>query len=758
VVALIAFLPFARGALTGQTFYFRDLSTSYLPLRLFALSGLREGELRYWNPYAHEGVPMPYPPISYPVELIALLAPREALFSLLLALHVPLAAVAFLILLRGLGLPRRAAAAGALVYALGGFTLSSLNLYFYLEAVAWAPIALLMLLRAAEGSRRALVAGALATAVMVASLGAEIVVQTVLIAAVLSFRRAPARRWLRMATAAALGAGLAAPTVLVVQEIVAGTARSAGFPPAVVLAHSMHPFTALQVVIGGLYGDLSDLTNRWWGQNFFPRGFPYILSLYLGATVLALAWMGARRGRIFGARLAILGLVAMVVCLGRWAGLQPLVEALPVRPFRYPTKAFFTVHLAVALLAALGMDALERDEKRGGWRELAAAGLGLGGLLVFGPRIFAALTETAHRFQAAFFPPAMSWPLRADRFQYVVDDAMRGGLVALAAAAVALLRLRERLRPVVACHALTALVAADLLRTGAGLNPTVTPSFFHPSKEMTSEAAVLRGRGRTYTCDVHRSPAYWQARADRAANHEVWSFAVYMETLTPNLNTAERVKTAFSEDLTSLVPLSAAPPPDASCSDFAAIAERLKSAAVSDVISLDPVADPRLRLRTVAEPPRIAPLQVGIYELADALPLRFVARTVRRAGASTPGQDDAAVVEGASDEASGATGRIVSEEASETSDRVDLTVEADRPTAVVMRETWTKGWAATVNGTPAAVLRGNGRHRAVEVPAGRSRVTLRYHPPGLRAGLAISALSTLALAAIAFLGSRRRLD
>jgi hypothetical protein len=635
---------------------------------------------------------------------------------------VPLAAVAFLALARGLGLGRAAAAGGALVYALGGFTLSSLNLYFYLEALAWAPLAVLSLWRAAGGSRLAIVAGAVTTGMMVATLGAEIVLQTLVVAAALSFQTGAGRRLLRVAVSAALGAGLAAPTVLVMRAIVAGSARSAGFHPTVVLAHSVHPFTLLQVVVGGLYGDLSDLTNRWWGQNFFPRGFPYILSLYLGATVLALAWVGARRGRPFGGRLAALALIAVVVCLGRWAGLQPLVELLPVRPFRYPTKAFFTVQLAVALLAALGLDALERDEDRRGWRQLALACFGLGALLVLGPRLFAALPEVSHRFQGAFFPPGMSWPTRADRFRFMVDDALRGGVVALAAGGVALLPLAGRLRVSLAARALIALVAADLLRTGAGLNPMVTPSFFRLSGEMAGQAALLRSRGRTYTCDVQRSPAYWRARAVRAANHEVWTFAVFMETLTPNLNTAERVRTAFSEDLTSLVPVEATPPPEAGCADFGAIAERLRVGAVSDVVSLDPITDPRLRLRTVAVPARIDPLQIGIYEVTDPLPLRAV----------TPG-------------------RIL--EASDSSDHVAMSVEAEGAARLTMRETWTPGWSASVNGSPAPLLRVDGRYRAVDVPAGRSRVALDYHPPGLRAGLVVAALSAAVLVAIAL---RRR--
>jgi uncharacterized membrane protein YfhO len=47
----------------------------------------------------------------------------------------------------------------------------------------------------------------------------------------------------------------------------------------------------------------------------------------------------------------------------------------------------------------------------------------------------------------------------------------------------------------------------------------------------------------------------------------------------------------------------------------------------------------------------------------------------------------------------------------------------------------------------APVLRANGKHRAVAVPAGRHEVVLEYHPPGLLPGLAIFALSALLCAA-----------
>ena len=94
-VALVAFLPFARGVLSGASLYFRDLSLHFFPLRRFALEGLRAGELRFWNPYVHEGVPLTLPPLGYPLDLLALAWPHEPLLSLLLALHVPLGAFGF---------------------------------------------------------------------------------------------------------------------------------------------------------------------------------------------------------------------------------------------------------------------------------------------------------------------------------------------------------------------------------------------------------------------------------------------------------------------------------------------------------------------------------------------------------------------------------------------------------------------------------------------------------------------------------------
>lgn len=753
IVAIVAFLPFGRGVLSGQSFYFRDLSIYFFPLRHFVVEGLLKGEIRYWNPYVHEGTPVTLPPVSYPLDLLQCLLPNESGLSLVLALHVPLAAVALMVLARSLGCSLTGAAAGGLVYALGGFCLSSLNLYIYLQAVAWAPLVVLGLLRAAQGSARDVALAAVLTALALSTTGVEVVLQAILFGVVLSARPREPARSVRVGSALVLGGGLSGATLLVMWGLLGDTARAGGFPVNVVLAHSIHPITFLQVVVGDLYGDLSDIANRWWGTNFFPRGFPYLLSLYLGSAALCVAVVGARDGKVFRVRLALLALLAAFLCLGRWGGLAPLVDLLPaLRKFRYPSKVFFTVHLAVALLTALGMDALEKGPDRSTWRRLAALGLASGALLVIATAVPWAFPGPTRWLLSGFLPTEIVAPFRFSISRHIAQDAALGGLVALAAGVVALIRLRGWLRPTGGCVALVGLIAADLVRTGAGLNPMVAPSFYRLSRETSQELGSLREGGRVFTCEVSESSAYLRARAAKPARHEVWSFATMLDTLTPELNLLTSIPTAYSVDLTMLVPVDRVlSTEEASCRSFATLVGRLRGAGIAHVISLDPLSHPDLRLRAVVEPSRIAPLAIHIYALTAPLPLRFVASSVRtsagpssaKPAARSPAlpEDQGVVVEGLAAGITGASGRVAS--VAETPDEIEMVVEADGPTVVVVRDAHAAGWSARVNGSPAPVLRADGRHRAVPVPAGTSRVVLSYRPPGLWPGLTLTIVSSM---------------
>jgi hypothetical protein len=761
LVSLASLAPFARGLLAAQCFYFRDLASIFIPVRGFAAAALAHGQLRYWNPFDHEGIPLPHPPLSYPIDALQALFPGPFAVTLLLALHVPLAALALFALARALGASRVAAAGAGLVYALGGFGLSTISLYVYVQALAWVPFVVLALLRIGRGERR-LAWATLAIASLASTMALEFLIQALLIGVVLGLclpddagegrraahLRAGLRPLARQLAAAALGIALVAPTFLVMQAVVRQSARGSGLSPDVTLAHSLHPFTLLQVLVADLYGDMARPADVWWGVHFFPRGFPYFVSLYLGATVIALAWTGLRHGAGPRRRLALLALAGIVVCLGRFAGLQPLAAALPLlNAVRYPSKAFLTVQLALALLAAFGWDAGARGGPRA-WRSLALAACGLGGALVLLPIVLPALLPAPLRwFQAAFFPNDMSLPARRAALALMSGDAATGGAIAVVAGALAVASCLGRLRAEITRLALVGLVAADLVRAGAGLNPMTHRSFYELSPEMSALAAEVRGEGRAFVCAHEATSAYWRGRALRRADHELWTFALMLETFEPHLNMLHGVPTALSEDHTSLVPLRALPADaEGGCSRFEAIAPRVRAAGVSHVISLDPIAAPSLRLERVVAPPRVAPLAIYVYRLLRPLPRASVARSVVAVPAGTPwassAGDETVAVEQAVAAEDGARGRIL--RISEGSDRLTLDVQVDRPTVVLLRDTWTPGWTARVAGRPAPVVRANGLHQAIPVPAGTSRVVLRYWPPGLTAGILL-ALAALVL-------------
>ena len=90
-----------------------------------------------------------------------------------------------------------------------------------------------------------------------------------------------------------------------------------------------------------------------------------------------------------------------------------------------------------------------------------------------------------------------------------------------------------------------------------------------------------------------------------------------------------------------------------------------------------------------------------------------------------------------------------------TPDRIRADVEAATPAHLVVVDGWAPGWRATVDGTPAPVLRANVGFRAVPVPPGRHRVELRYRPTSIRDGLVVSALAIVAAFAVAVRSPRR---
>ena len=74
-------------------------------------------------------------------------------------------------------------------------------------------------------------------------------------------------------------------------------------------------------------------------------------------------------------------------------------------------------------------------------------------------------------------------------------------------------------------------------------------------------------------------------------------------------------------------------------------------------------------------------------------------------------------------------------------DHLVISVSAPAPGWLVVADAMQKGWHATVNGRSRPLVAADHAFVAVPIPEGASTIVLEYRPPGLKAGVAISAVS-----------------
>jgi len=76
-----------------------------------------------------------------------------------------------------------------------------------------------------------------------------------------------------------------------------------------------------------------------------------------------------------------------------------------------------------------------------------------------------------------------------------------------------------------------------------------------------------------------------------------------------------------------------------------------------------------------------------------------------------------------------------------------MELRAEGPGLLVVTEGWDGGWKASVDESPARILRVNAIHMGVGLPPGPHHIALAHHVVGLRAGLGLGILGALALGA-----------
>jgi hypothetical protein len=370
-LAVLAFPLFPGPLLAGEVLYRRDLNMLWVPQMESFVRAAAEGSLPLWDPYRSFGQPLladPRVQIAYPPTWLNLLMRPGTYLTLYVVGHVILAAVGVYRWLRLRGASALAAATGAAAWETSGPLLSHGNFGHMLAAAAWMPWILAEADRCLDSpDRRGIVRVALATGAQLLAGSPDVTMITGLGLLALAGPRLLARGGLRrlahLAAAGILAAAVSAFQWLPMLEVVRHGVRS---------TMGAAERTLWSVSVPRLAEAMVPL---WWNSmRLNPAALsaildgvePFMLSIYLGAPVLALALYGAWRGpRPLALLMVAAAVIGLLFALGPHTPVHGVIAAVtPLRLVRYPSKAMLLASLAVAMLAGLAVDAL-RVRRRG---------------------------------------------------------------------------------------------------------------------------------------------------------------------------------------------------------------------------------------------------------------------------------------------------------------------------------------------------------------------------------------------------------
>ena len=735
-----------RDLLTGaSTPAYRDIGTTQRPSRALA-SALGPAKL---NPAASFGQAYRGNPnlvLAYPFPA----APRWLGVQLLL--HLGLGLLGAYLFLRTEVRSQEAALVGALAWGLSGFVLSSAAFLNAATTLAWAPWLLFAVARAraAETSRATLGAGlVVAFAASLLVLGGEpaLAALALLLAGAYALRGpGPAR--LR-GTGALLGGGLVAallvsPWLLEVWKAsVFASRRVRGFSWSEFAAVGFHPLRLLETPFPQLFGDPSRVVSGgFWGFAVTQGNPPYHASLSFGVVPFALALVFVLSARRSEARFWIgTAAVALVASFTPWLpGARAAYEALPaLHVLRYPVKALLPFTMALAALAAFGVDRLLVEDAVPRFRRRASRTL-LGLALLLGVlAIVARLSpRTVFAVLVRFWDPAWASPpgvVLAPVLQRIPSEAALAG----AGLAVLGLLLARGARDARGQGLLLASAAVSLLAYAPAAIPRVPSSIFTEPSPLVARAAVLGGRvferagkdfdavrrgaqGRVETGGI-LDLALAQARQGWALSGAPHGLAYAWD---PDPDGSYTILNRYASDVVKQAP-------------WDRRLKWLRAAGVHAVIAAD----------VPAETPGLAPVYVEgsagvpvtLWRVTDPLPgLRRAGRVVVADSISATvstfedaGFDPATdVVVHAKDAASVASAlRDASADVTVTENGADrLVVETSGARAAILRvdRSFTPRVTAAVDGKSATVYAADLNLIGVPVPAGKSRVVIDLAP------------------------------
>ena len=391
----LVLLLYAQLWLPGLVLIKRDAFQFFLPLKQYIIDRLSHGELPQWFPYEGLGRPLislTVMGVFHPFTLLYWLFPVQDAYRLATLLSCLIGAGGTFLLARSLGISRTGAAIGAIGFSCSGYVASLTENVLYLYSICSVPLFLYVLDAACTTGRWAW----LGSSVLVwAGIILNGDIQTAYYLGFVAFV------WTVMRTSGMRRAGLVRLMSIVILTVVVAAVQlgpawvayqhSDRTDPSSFHAEAIHWSThPLRLVTMGMFpiGDASrgdqiaEALFHTHDRSRGPSGL-WAESLYLGPVLIGLALVACWRRRDMHV-FVVLGALSVILAMGPHGGLyEVFYEWMPLwSSFRYPERLMGFATLALAMLAASGIDVI-RHHRRDSivWCAGGALIAGLGGWL-----------------------------------------------------------------------------------------------------------------------------------------------------------------------------------------------------------------------------------------------------------------------------------------------------------------------------------------------------------------------------------------
>jgi len=737
LLGVLIFAAFPQILLGLQTFAVRDFGFFSYPVASYQRECFWRGELPFWNPYSHCGVPflaqwntMPL----YPPALIYLLLPLNWSLSFFCLAHLFWAGLGMYFLARRWTGSLLAAPLAGLIFAFNGFSLNLLMWPSHIATLSWVPWVIAATERGWQNGGQSLAVAALIGALQMLAGAPETIFITWTICAALwvseavkSWRQNGLRVVLaplcRFPAMVILVAGIAAAQLLPFLDLAAHSQRETGFAdarwsmPASGWSNFLVPMAFGSTVKQGL---------------FFQHGQYWTSSYYLGIGTLVLAAIGFASAR--NLRVWLLGsgaLLAVILATGDQTFLSRAARHLlpQLSLMTYPVKFVMVAVVVLPLLAAFGLARLEQTPGLAARRRIlwAAAAVAAALMLVLflvwrfplpGDNTPAALTNGLSR--AAFL---------------VCAAVLLWALVSIGSLKLPKLKTAPQLLPLL----VLVLFWFDVWTHEPQQNPGMPLWVYQPGlarKQLALNPEPALGRSR-----IMISPAAEQQFRQRVLDDLKDNYLVKRLGFFADCNLLDGVPKV--DGFFSLCPRE--------CGELNSalyVSKVTCGAGLPDFLSVShmtaSVEDVKWTTRDTFLPLATGGQSPVFLDDTNALLTILSANFDPRRTVVLPLDAKPFIVATAHEPVSVATKlkKI-------TAHQVDLEVDAAAPALVVVGQTYYHQWRALVDGKPGKLLRANYAFQAIPVPAGQHHVQLRYEDRAFQIGAVVSAIALAACLGLA---------